>query len=97
MSSPRRFSLVTAFLFVFAGLFLFLLYLCFFVPFGSMVDALRKADPYYLLLALVFLFSGVGFSSIAWQRLLKVLSVKVSLLLQTFSDATQLLFKIESI
>lgn len=79
MSSPRRFSLVTAFFFVFAGLLLFLLYLYFFVPFGSMVDAVKKADPLYLLLAIVFLFSGVAFSSMAWQRLLKVLSVRVSL------------------
>jgi uncharacterized protein (TIRG00374 family) len=78
MSSPRRFSLRTAFLFVFAGLLLFLLYLYFFVPFGSMVEALHKADPFYLLLAFVFLFLSAAFSSMAWQHLLKVLSVKVS-------------------
>jgi uncharacterized protein (TIRG00374 family) len=80
MSSSRRFSLRIAFLFILAGLSLFLLYLYFFVPFGSIVDAIQKANPLYLMLAFGLLFLGVAFSSMAWQRLLKVLSVRVSLL-----------------
>ncbi len=80
MSSAKRFSLKTTLLFASVGLFLLLLYLYLFVPFGTVVEAIRTADPLYLLLAFGVLFLSVCFSSMTWQRLLKVLSVRVSLL-----------------
>jgi len=63
-----------------AGLFMFLLYLYFFVPFGEFVTDIQKANPFYYSLAFGSMLLSVAFYSLAWQRLLHVLSVKCSFL-----------------
>ena len=63
-----------------AGLFAFLLYLYFFVPFGRFIADIQKADPFYYSLAFGSMLLSVAFYSVVWQRLLHVLSVKCSLL-----------------
>jgi hypothetical protein len=63
-----------------AGLFIFLLYLYFFVPFSGFITDIQKANLFLYLLAFgSMIFSGV-FYSFAWQRLLHVLSVKCTFL-----------------
>jgi uncharacterized protein (TIRG00374 family) len=63
-----------------AGLFLFLLYLYFFVPFGGFLEDIQKANPFYYSLALGAMLLSVALYSLTWQRLLHVLSVKCSFL-----------------
>jgi uncharacterized protein (TIRG00374 family) len=63
-----------------AGLFMFLLYLYFFVPFGDFVTDIQKANPFYYSLAFGSMLLSAAFYSLAWQRLLHVLSVKCSFL-----------------
>lgn len=63
-----------------AGLFVFLLYLYFFVPFGDFSEEIQQADPFYYSLAFGAMVLGTAFYSLAWQRLLNVLSVKCSFL-----------------
>lgn len=75
-----RISLRVFVLFVAAGLFVFLVYLYLFVPFGEVVEAVEAANPVYLVLAFGVLFVSVSFSSLAWQGLLRLLSVKASFL-----------------
>jgi len=80
MVEQRRFALRTVVLFFVAGLFVFLLYLYFFVPFGEVVEILQRVNPFYFLLAWGALFISAAFYSLAWQRLLNMLSVKASFL-----------------
>jgi len=80
MVDQGRFALKTVALFFAAGLFVFLLYLYFFVPFRDMVQTLQRVNPFYFLLASVALFISAAFYSLAWQRLLNMLSVKASFL-----------------
>jgi len=63
-----------------AGLFMFLLYLYFFVPFGNFITDIQKANPIYYSLAFGSMLLSVAFYSLAWQRLLHVVSVKCSFL-----------------
>jgi hypothetical protein len=63
-----------------AGLFLFLLYLYFFVPFGGFLADIQKANLFYYSLAFGAMLLSAVFYSIAWQRLLHILSVKSSFL-----------------
>jgi len=63
-----------------AGLFMFLLYLYFFVPFGDFVADIQKANPVYYSLAFGSMLLSAAFYSFAWQRLLHILSVKCSFL-----------------
>jgi len=63
-----------------AGLFVFLLYLYFFVSFGDFAADIQKANPFYYSLAFGSMLLSVAFYSLAWQRLLHVLSVKCSFL-----------------
>ncbi len=63
-----------------AGLFLFLLYLYFFVPFGGFLANIQKANPFFYSLAFVSMLLSAVFYSFAWQRLLHILSVKSSFL-----------------
>lgn len=63
-----------------AGLFIFLLYLYFFVPFGGFMAGIQKANLFYYSLAFVSMILSGAFYSLAWQRLLHVLSVKCSFL-----------------
>ena len=63
-----------------AGLFIFLLYLYFFVPFGGFITDIQKANLFFYSLAFgSMIFSG-AFYSLAWQRLLHVLSLKCTFL-----------------
>jgi uncharacterized protein (TIRG00374 family) len=61
-----------------AGLFVFLLYLYFFVPFSSFITDIQKANLFFYALAFGSMLFGAAFYSLAWQRLLHVLSVKCS-------------------
>jgi uncharacterized protein (TIRG00374 family) len=62
------------------GLFVFLLYLYFFVPFGSLITIVSQANPFYYSLAFVAMFLSGVFYSLTWQRLLHLLKVKSSFL-----------------
>lgn len=70
----------TGVLVIAAGLFVFLLYLYFFVPFGDFASKIRQADPFYYSLAFGAMILSVAFYSLTWQRLLHLLSVKSSFL-----------------
>ena len=81
MNEEKIFSLKkTGVLVIAVGLFVFLLYLYFFVPFGDFVANIRQADPFYYSLAFAAMLLSVAFYSLAWQRLLHLLSVKSSFL-----------------
>jgi len=60
------------------GLFVFLLYLYFFVPFGEVVKTVQQANPLYYVLAFGALIIGMVFYSLSWHRLLHLVEVKVS-------------------
>ena len=60
-----------------AGLFMFLLYLYFFVPFGGFLADIQKANLFYYALAFGSMLLSAVFYSFAWQRLLHILSVKM--------------------
>jgi len=80
MVELKRFPLRTVVLFFAAGLFVFLLYLYFFVPFGGVVQTIEQMNPFYFLLALSAFFVSAVFYALSWQRLLGMLSVKASFL-----------------
>jgi len=81
MREGRLFSLkITGVLVIVAGLFVFVLYLYFFVPFGDFIVVIRQADPFYYSLAFAAMILSVAFYSLTWQRLLHLLSVKSSFL-----------------
>jgi len=61
-----------------AGLLVFLLYLYFFVPFGEFYASIQQADPFLYSLAFGSMLLSTAFYSLAWQRLLHLLSVKCS-------------------
>jgi len=63
-----------------AGLLVFLLYLYFFVPFGEFYDSIQQVDPFLYSLAFGSMLLSTAFYSLAWQRLLDLLSVKCSFL-----------------
>lgn len=67
MAAQRRLTLRRDTLLIAAGLFVFLMYLYFFVPFGEVVDTVQRANPFYLLVAFgVLLMSTVFYSSRTW-------------------------------
>lgn len=79
MSEDQFFALKrTGVLVIAVGLFVFVLYLYFFVPFGDFVANIRQADPFYYSLAFGAMLLSVAFYSLAWQRLLHLLSVRSS-------------------
>ena len=79
MNEEKFFSLKkTGILVTAIGLFIFLLYLYLFVPFGDFVSYIRQADPFYYSLAFAAMLLSVAFYSLVWQRLLHLLSVKTS-------------------
>jgi len=81
MTEERLFALKkTGVLVIAVGLFVFLLYLKFFVPFGDFVAVIQQADPFYYSLAFAAMLLSVAFYSLVWQRLLHLLSVKSSFL-----------------
>jgi uncharacterized protein (TIRG00374 family) len=80
MADQKHLASRTAVLLIGVGLFIFLVYLYFFVPFDEVIEAIRKVNPFYFLLAFCTLFISGVFYSLTWQRLLKLLSIKVSFL-----------------
>ncbi len=62
------------------GLIIFILYLYFFVPFREVLDAVEKVNPFYFSLTFVALFLSTVFYSLAWQQILRLLSVKTQFL-----------------
>jgi uncharacterized protein (TIRG00374 family) len=80
MTGQRRFKLKRRYLLVVVGLTVFLLYLSLFVPFGEIVETLQRVNPFYFLLAFCALLVSVALYSLAWQRLLSILSVRASFL-----------------
>jgi len=88
MNEARLFTLKrTGILVIAVGLFFFLLYLYFFVPFGDFMDVIRQANPFYYSLAFGAMLLSTVFYSLTWQRLLQLLSVKSS-----FSKAFQFIW-----
>ncbi|MEM2889181.1 MAG: lysylphosphatidylglycerol synthase transmembrane domain-containing protein [Candidatus Bathyarchaeia archaeon] len=61
-----------------AGIFVFLLYIYFLVPFNDLVQTFQQVNPFYIFLALAVLFIAHGFYAFTWQKLLEMLSVKAS-------------------
>jgi uncharacterized protein (TIRG00374 family) len=80
MTSEIRFTKRTAALLLTAGLFFFLLYLYFFVPFDEFLATIQHANLFYYLLALGCLFFSMAFYSLTWQGLLRIVSVNVPFL-----------------
>jgi len=74
----------TGILVIAVGLFIFLLYLYFFVPFGEFSATIQQADPFFYSLAFSVMLLSVVFHSLSWQGLLRILSVRSS-----FSKAFQ--------
>ncbi len=81
MNEERFFTLKkTGVLVIAVGIFVFVLYLYFFVPFTDFMSYIQQADPFYYSLAFAAMLLSVAFYSLAWQRLLHLLSVKSSFL-----------------
>jgi uncharacterized protein (TIRG00374 family) len=80
LSEQRRYPWKQRALLVAVGLTAFFVYLFFFVPFDELASILQRANLFYFLLAFCALFVSLAFSSLAWQRLLGLLSVKASFL-----------------
>jgi len=78
MTNEIRLPKKTGALLLVAGLFVFLLYLIFFVPFKDFLTAIQQANPFYYSLAFIALLLAVAFYSLTWHNLLKLLSVKTS-------------------
>jgi uncharacterized protein (TIRG00374 family) len=67
-------------LLIVVGLLVFILYLYFFVPLNQVIETVQKANPFFFFLAFCMLFLGAALSSLTWQRLLGILSVKTRFL-----------------
>ncbi len=80
MVEQKRLSFKTVVPFLAAGIFVFLVYIYFLVPFGDLVQTLQQVNPFYFLLALGMVFVAAAFYALTWQKLLEMLSVKASLL-----------------
>ncbi|HVP15880.1 MAG TPA: flippase-like domain-containing protein [candidate division Zixibacteria bacterium] len=80
MAGQKRFTLKKRYLPIFVGLAVFFVYLYFFVPFGQLVETVHRLNPFYFLLAFFALLASVVFYSLAWRRLLGLLSVRASFL-----------------
>lgn len=78
MDAQKQFTTKRRFLLIAAGLAVFLLYLYFFVPFGELVETVQRINLFYFLLAFSALLASVALYSLAWKRLLSILSVKTS-------------------
>lgn len=78
MTDEMHFAKRTGILLIMVGLFVFLLYLYFFVPFRDFVATIQQANPFYYSLAFIALLLTVAFYSLTWHNLLKLLSVKTS-------------------
>jgi len=79
MDAQKKFISKGRFLLAAAGLAVFFLYLYFLVPFGELVETVQRINLFYFLLAFSALLASVAVYSLAWKRLLSILSVKASL------------------
>jgi len=85
MTDEMRFTKRTGVLLLMAGLFVFLLYLYLLdimglETFSGVIRTIQQTNPLYYLLALGCLLLTMAFYSLTWQRLLHIVSVKVSFL-----------------
>jgi uncharacterized protein (TIRG00374 family) len=80
MASRKHFTLKRRYLLIVVGLAVFFVYVYLFVPFGELIEAARKLNPFYFLFAFFALLISVALYSLVWQRLLSLLSVKTSFL-----------------
>jgi len=81
MTNEIRFPKKTGIVLVMVGLFIFILYLCFFVPFGGpegFLATIQQANPFFYSLAFISLVLAGAFYSLTWHNLLKLLAVKTS-------------------
>jgi len=78
MIDQKRFTKRTAAVLIMVGLFVFLLYLYFFVPFKEVVSTVQQANLVYYSLAFGALILSMAFYSLTWHGLLSILSVKSS-------------------
>lgn len=62
--------------FLLIGLTVFIIYLYFFVGIGDIATAAQHTDPVYYSLAVMALFLGAVFYSLAWQSILGLLQIK---------------------
>jgi uncharacterized protein (TIRG00374 family) len=80
LSGQRRYPWKQRALLVAIGLTAFLVYLFFLVPLNELATTLQRANLSYFLLAFCALFASLAVSSLAWQYLLGLLSVKAPFL-----------------
>lgn len=65
-------------LFLVFGLAIFLVYLYFFVGIEELVETLQRTHPVYYSLAFMSLLVGTAVYSLVWQRILRLLKVKIA-------------------
>jgi uncharacterized protein (TIRG00374 family) len=81
MSERKAFTIRrTSLLLVPVGIFVFVLYLYFYVPFVDFLAKIQQANPFYYSLAFAAMILSVAFYSLSWQSLLHLLAVKSSFL-----------------
>jgi len=81
MTNEMRLAKRTSIVLLITGLFVFILYLCFFVPFGGpegFLATIQQANLFFYSLAFIALLLAGAFYSLTWHNLLKLLSVKTS-------------------
>jgi uncharacterized protein (TIRG00374 family) len=77
MTSERRISLKKAIPVLLIGMAVFVFYLYFFVGIPEIISIIQSVDPTFYSLAIAALLAGILFHTLAWQYLLRPLSVKV--------------------
>jgi uncharacterized protein (TIRG00374 family) len=78
MDDDRRKFLVRSILFSLVGILIFVIYLVFFVNMGEMVDQIKQTNLLLYSLTFAAALLDVFFFALAWQYLMRALSVKVS-------------------
>ena len=82
LSFVRYLSLKKSFLFMIAGLVVFALYLYFYIGLSQITLVLNKVNTsqyaFYYSLALLAVLASVFFWSVAWNNILRALSIRVS-------------------
>ncbi len=77
MTLERRIPIKKAVPVILIGLAVFVFYLYFFVGIPEIISIIQSVDPIYYSLAIAALFANIFFHTLAWQYLLRPLSVKV--------------------
>lgn len=78
MVTETGLSVKRSLLFLLAGILIFVVYLHFFVGIPTFLDIIKTVNLVYYGFAVVFLVLSMFFGALAWQYLLRPLSVKVS-------------------